>query len=98
RLMRNKGARSMTADATLRRVADLVLIRELQSRYCRAVDRRDVAGLREVFDPQAHVDKGDGPVPVDRYLVEVERRHARIPMSSHQITNVVVDFLTSVDA
>jgi len=88
----------MTADATLQRVADLVLIRELQSRYCRAVDRRDEAVLREVFHPQAHVDKGDGPVPVDLYLVDVARRHAGIPMSSHQITNVVVDFLPSGDA
>lgn len=77
--------------ATDIRWADRVEIRELLSRYCQAVDRRNPDGLRAVFHPDAEIDKGSGPLRCDDYIADVMRRHAKIPMASHQITNVIVD-------
>jgi hypothetical protein len=77
---------------------DRVAIRELMSRYCRAVDRLDPAALREVFHPDATIDRGSSTVPREPYIADILERHAAVPVASHQITNVLVDFLGEDDA
>lgn len=79
-------------------VADRVELRELLSRYCRAVDRLDRAELTALFHDDATIDKGDGPMARDDYIPDILRRHALVPEVSHQITNVVTDFLSDDDA
>ncbi|MBB6407171.1 nuclear transport factor 2 family protein [Arthrobacter sp. AZCC_0090] len=75
------------------RLQDRMEIRDLFSRYGRAIQRIDERELREVFQPDALVDKGPGPVGIDEYVPDIVLRHSPIQHASLQVTNVLIDFL-----
>lgn len=82
----------LTAAHSLR-VGDRNEIRDLLARYCRAVDRLDEEEIRSVFHPDALIDKGVGALTREPYIEDLLRRHAAVPAASHQVTNMLVDFM-----
>lgn len=80
-------------DALSLRVSDRNEIRDLLARYCRAVDRLDEEEIRSVFHPDAVIDKGVGALSREPYIDDLLTRHAGVPAASHQVTNMLVDFI-----
>ncbi|MCU1513005.1 MAG: hypothetical protein JWO10_95, partial [Microbacteriaceae bacterium] len=54
--------------------------------------------LRSVFHDAATIDKGAGPMGRDDYVDDVMRRHSLVRVASHQITNVLVQFVSETRA
>jgi hypothetical protein len=75
------------------RTADRIEIRDLLSRYCRAIQGLDVDELAAVFQPDALIDKGPGAVRIDEYIPDVIVRNSHNLRAALQVTNVIVDFL-----
>ena len=76
---------------TPQEVADRLEITEQIYRYCRSVDRLDVALGHAVFHPDSYADfslyKGSGRGWID-YICE---EHRKFLHHSHQVTNIVID-------
>jgi hypothetical protein len=72
-------------------VADRLAITDQIYRYCRSVDRLDVAVGHRVFHPDSYADfglyKGDGRGWIDFVCQE----HRKFLHHSHQVTNIVID-------
>jgi hypothetical protein len=76
-------------------LADRLQIQDVIHRWCRAVDRLDLASIETCFHPDAHDDhvfyRGDIPG-----LVEcLAQRHRSISFSSHAVSNVLVEFVSA---
>jgi hypothetical protein len=84
--------------ARLDQLHDNLAIRDLYSRYCRAVDRRSEAELAAIFHPDALIDTASGPERPARYVPMVIARQRSVSAVSHQVTNVLIDFLGSTTA
>lgn len=75
------------------RLSDRNEIRDLLARYCRAVDRLDVEEIRSVFHSDAAIDKGVGALEREQYIDDLLARHTEVTAASHQVTNMLVDFI-----
>jgi len=82
----------MTEDR-LARLADRMEIRDLLTRYCRAVDRLDAGELNSVFTDDAVIEKSSGVSQQPGYVAGLIERHSTFPVAAHQITGVLVDFV-----
>ena len=78
------------------RIADRMAIQDVLFKWCRAVDRLDYDGMRAVFHPDAidnHLAYVGG---VDGLIEWIRERHKPIPFSSHQVSNILIEFATPV--
>ena len=78
-------------DQRLQTLVDKDAIRELVLLYCRAVDRKDVALLRDLYTDDAtdsHGDSFDGPA--NAYCDFIEKSLPHMPYSGHHVCNHLV--------
>jgi 3-phenylpropionate/cinnamic acid dioxygenase small subunit len=73
-------------------------IQDLMARYCRAVDRRDWAALRNCYHNGAHDDHGAYSGDVEGFIAWVSARHAAIPFSMHFAGNALIEMLDEATA
>lgn len=77
------------------RLADRMAIQDVMYRWCRAIDRLDYEGMRAVFHPDAVDDHGSYAGGVDGLVEWLRQRHKTIPFSSHQISNILIEFASA---
>jgi SnoaL-like domain len=80
-----------SAAARLSNLADQQEIRDAIYRYCRGIDRRDLALVRSCFHADATDDHGDFRGTVDEFVAYVERTLPRYERTMHFIGNVLVE-------
>jgi ketosteroid isomerase-like protein len=81
----------ISEDDRLQHLLDKEAIRELGMLYSRAIDRQDMALLRDLYTEDAtdtHGDTYDGPA--DGYCAFIERAFPHMPYSGHHICNHLV--------
>ncbi|KWT73264.1 MULTISPECIES: nuclear transport factor 2 family protein [unclassified Variovorax] len=83
---------SIQDDYSPERIADRLHIQDCMYRWCRAVDRLDFSGIREVFHPDAVDLHGAFNGPVDGLVEWIRERHAGIPFSMHAVSNILIEF------
>ena len=71
--------------------SDVAAIREVVLRCAQAVDRKDWAGVRACYHPDAYDEHGSYRGGVDGLIDDMRARHADSEHSSHAIANIVVD-------
>lgn len=74
------------------RIADRMAIQDCMYRWCRAVDRLDYDGMRDVFHPGAVDRHGAFDGEVDGLIAWIRQRHAAIPFSMHAVSNLLIEF------
>lgn len=79
-------------DRRVRRLLDKEEIRDLMARYARAVDRMDLASLREVYHDDAYDDHGDYKGDVDGLLHYVRERIGGAPQAMHFLGQCHIEF------
>ncbi|MCO6385309.1 nuclear transport factor 2 family protein [Oceanicola sp. 502str15] len=79
---------------SLDRIADRLEIQDNLFKWCRAVDRLDSAGMLDVFHDDAIDEHGHFNGPVSGLVEWISERHREIPFSSHQVSNVLIEFVT----
>lgn len=79
-------------DFSLDRLRSRAQIQDLMHRWCRAVDRKDWAVVREVFHPEGTDDHGIYRGGVDGLIAWLSGRHETIERSMHQIGNMLIEF------
>jgi hypothetical protein len=73
-------------------VADRLAITDKIYRYCRSVDRLDVAVGHSVFHPDSHADFGASYVGTGRGWIDfICQEHRKFLHHSHQVTNIVIE-------
>ena len=72
-------------------------IREVVYRYCRGIDRRDLARVRDCYHPDASDRHGSFSGTVDEYLTWVDALLARYVWTMHLIANVIVELEEPLD-
>jgi hypothetical protein len=77
---------------TVERIADRMAIQDVMYKWCRSIDRLDYEGMRAAFHPDA-IDNHAAYVGGVEGLVEwIRERHKPIPFSSHQVSNILIEF------
>ena len=77
---------------TIERIADRMAIQDVIYKWCRAIDRLDDDGMRAAFHADA-IDNHAAYVGGVEGLVQwVRERHKPIPFSSHQVSNILIEF------
>jgi len=76
------------------RIADRMAIQDVMYKWCRAIDRLDSDGMRAAFHPDATDSHGAYIGGVDGLVNWVQERHKPIPFSSHQVSNMLIEFAT----
>jgi hypothetical protein len=79
---------------TVERIADRMAIQDVMYKWCRAIDRLDYEGMRAAFHPDATDNHGPYVGGVDGLVEWVRERHKPIPFSSHQVSNILIEFAT----
>ena len=79
-------------DSHLARLLDRDEIRDVLYRYCRGIDRHDLALVRDCYHPDATDHHGSFEGGVDAYLEWVEGLLIRYSQTMHFLGNVVFDF------
>jgi len=79
-------------DYSPERLADRAQIQDVMYRWCRAVDRLDVEGIRGVFHPDAIDNHGPFVGGVDALIAWLTDRHRTIPFSMHLVSNMLIEF------
>jgi hypothetical protein len=74
------------------RLQDRFAIQDLLVRYCRGVDRRDWAQVRDCFHPDARDDHGEYKGDAAGFMQWVQKRHAAVAQSMHFIGNCLIEF------
>jgi hypothetical protein len=77
---------------TCAKVADRLAIEDLELRWCRAIDRLDLASMPSLFHPDAYDDHGAYRGDIPGLIDWLRQRHAGICFCMHQMTNVLVEF------
>lgn len=72
-------------------VADRLAITDKIYRYCRSVDRLDVAVGHSVFHPDSHADFGSYTGPGRGWIDYICEKHREFLHHSHQVTNVIIE-------
>lgn len=78
-------------ESALQRLLDKDAIRDLVLLYSRAIDRQDIALLRDLYTPDAtdtHGDSFDGPA--DGYCRFIEGAFPHMPYSGHHVCNHLI--------
>src|ERR1700761_1536507 len=75
----------------MQEVTDREAIKEQLYRYCRSVDRLDVALGHGVFHPDSHADFGLYNGPGRGWIDFICEEHRKFLHHSHQVTNIVID-------
>lgn len=84
----------MPGDWSAERLSDRLQIQEVLYRYCAAIDRIQSGALMDnVFHTDALIDKAGAPYPVAEFVAAVAARHPGVPVASHMVTNVLIDFI-----
>jgi hypothetical protein len=79
---------------TVERIADRMAIQDVMYKWCRAIDRLDYEGMRAAFHPDGTDSHGAYNGGVDGLVEWVRERHKPIPFSSHQVSNILIEFAT----
>jgi hypothetical protein len=77
---------------TAERIADRMMIQDVMYKWCRAIDRLDYDGMRASFHPDAIDDHAAYVGGVEGLLEWIRERHKPIPFSSHQVSNMLIEF------
>lgn len=77
------------------RIADRMAITDTIYRWCRAIDRLDMDGVRAVFHPDATDDHTAFKGGVDGLIEWISTRHQGIPFSMHQVSNILIEFAST---
>lgn len=77
---------------TVERIADRMAIQDVMYKWCRAIDRLDYEGMRAAFHSDATDTHGPYVGGVDGLVEWVRERHKSIPFSSHQVSNILIEF------
>lgn len=88
----------MTGACSPERLADRAEIQDVMYRWCRAVDRLDIEGIRGVFHPDAIDNHGPFVGGVDALIAWLTERHRGIPFSMHLVSNILIEFAGSDSA
>lgn len=80
---------------SVERIADRMAIQDVMYKWCRAIDHLDGEGMRAVFHPDAIDNHGPYVGGVDGLVKWITERHKPIPFSSHQISNMLIEFATA---
>lgn len=72
-------------------VADRLAITDKIYRYCRSVDRLDVAVGHSVFHPDSHADFGSYTGPGRGWIDYICEKHREFLHHSHQVANVIIE-------
>jgi SnoaL-like domain len=76
------------------RIADRLAIQDVMYKWCRAIDRLDYDGMRSVFHSDAVDHHGPYEGGAEGLVEWLRDRHRAIPFSSHQISNILIEFAT----
>lgn len=76
------------------RIADRMAIQDVMYRWCRAVDRLDYDAIRSVFHPDATDTHGIYNGDIEGLIAWIRERHRVIPFSMHQVSNMLIEFVT----
>ena len=79
---------------SVERIADRMAIQDVMYKWCRAIDRLDFDGIRAVFHADAIDSHGAYVGGVEGLIEWIRERHKPIPFSSHQISNMLIEFAT----
>lgn len=85
-------------DARLVELLDREAIRDCMYRYCRGVDRGDEAALRSAYWPDATDQHGRYSGPVEGFFDMVKKGGAANPRNVHQVSNILIEFLSPATA
>ena len=80
---------------SVERIADRMAIQDVMYKWCRAIDHLDGEGMRAVFHSDAIDNHGPYVGGVDGLVEWIRERHRPIPFSSHQISNMLIEFATA---
>jgi SnoaL-like protein len=83
----------MNSENAASRLIDQQSIREVVLRLCQALDRKDIAGIRNAYHVDATDVHGAFEGNVDSFIAWFEKRHAPIPFSMHMVGNILIDFV-----
>lgn len=82
----------MTRTNFAEEAGDRLAITDKIYRYCRSVDRLDIAVGYSVFHEDSHADFGDSYVGTGRgWIDHVCERHKDFLHHSHQVTNIIIE-------
>lgn len=82
----------MKGEFTPERLAARAEIEHVMNCWCRAVDRRDMDGVRAVFHPDGFDDHGLFRGGVEELVAFLTERHKTISRSMHLVTNMLIEF------
>jgi SnoaL-like domain len=68
-------------------------IRDVVYRWCRAIDRLDYSSIKTLFHPDAIDSHGMYDGGIDGLVDWIEERHRTIPISTHSVSNMLIEFL-----
>lgn len=90
------GASSPTADGamSLRELGDREAIRDCMFRYCRGIDRGDMAALHSAYWPDAQDRHGAYHGPVEGFFQAAAAIFATDARNVHQVSNILIQFLS----
>lgn len=74
------------------RIADRMAIQDVMYKWCRAIDRLHYDGMRAAFHPDATDDHGAYVGGIEGLVDWIRERHKPIPFSSHQVSNMLIEF------
>jgi len=74
------------------RLADRMEIQDAMYKWCRSIDRLDFDGIRASFHADAYDNHGPYAGNVDGLVEWVRERHKSVAFSSHQISNILIEF------
>lgn len=83
------------AGGQVRRLVDKEEIRDVMARYARAVDRQDLAALREVYHPDAYDDHADYRGGIDGLVDYVTERVGDAPQVMHFLGQSLIEFASA---
>jgi len=84
----------MTDQFSAARIADRLMIQDVIYKFCRAVDRLDRQGMLDVFHDDARDNHGPYNGPVVGLVDWILKRHIPIPISSHFVGNIIIEFVS----
>lgn len=74
------------------RLADRAQIQDVMHRWCRAVDRLDVAAMPALFHPDLYDNHGAFNGGLEGLMAWISERHKTITFSLHQVSNMLIEF------
>ncbi|MDP3135280.1 MAG: nuclear transport factor 2 family protein [Burkholderiaceae bacterium] len=82
----------MSDSFTPARLADRAQIQDVMHRWCRAVDRLDIAAMPALFHPDMQDNHGAFRGGREELMAWIGQRHKTITFSLHQVSNIVIEF------